>query len=261
MFWSLFILLPAAMAWDPAEGDVPWQVEEIALFELVESLNGTTFYEHMNITRNATTKEIKTEYKKQAMLIHPDKNPETEEQFKQLAAVYNVLKDKKSRSNYHRVLDEGLPIWKIPAFYDRQVQIIRHIGLLEGIITLFVLATFIQYGLAWCQFLEQKFLVPKKEKKMKKSKKSDQKEASKEEEDELAHLRPSVYDTLPFQLYGLAKQVPELPAYAKDMWEERRLRKEEEAKEAELEEEERKKYEEKKEAKKASRKRITGENN
>merc|ERR1719481_2011452 len=75
---------------------------------------------------NATTKEIKREYKKQAMLIHPDKNPETEEQFKQLAAVYNILKDERTRAMYHRVLDEGLPEWRMPAFYDRQVQVVRH---------------------------------------------------------------------------------------------------------------------------------------
>ena len=32
------------------------------------------------------------------MMLHPDKKPDTEE-FKQLAAVYNVLKDKKGRAN------------------------------------------------------------------------------------------------------------------------------------------------------------------
>merc|ERR1712037_218805 len=52
------------------------------------------------------------EDKKQAMVIHPDKNPETEEQFKQLAAVYNILKDDRTRAMYHRVLDEGLPDWR-----------------------------------------------------------------------------------------------------------------------------------------------------
>merc|ERR1719431_2390634 len=185
----------------------------------------------MNISKNATTKEIKSEYKKQAMLIHPDKNPDTEEQFKQLAAVYNVLKDEKTRAMYHRVLDEGLPTWKIPAFYDREVQVIRHIGLLEGIITLFILATFIQYGMAWAQYLEQRFLAPKpKQKREKKAKKNENnnKEETKEE-DEFEHLKPSVYVTLPFQVYELAKMAPELPEYIKGVWEERQQRKAEEA--------------------------------
>merc|ERR1711962_1194464 len=143
---------------------------------------------------------------------------------------------------YHRVLDEGLPEWRMPAFYDRQVQVVRHIGLIEGIITLFILATFIQYGMGWAQFLEQKFLAPKKEKRVKKNKKAEVKEANKEEDDELASLRPSVYDTLPFQLYELMKQSPELIEYCKELWEERNRI-----------------FLEKKEAKKAGRKRITGE--
>jgi len=258
MLLLLLVVVPAALAWDPAEGDVPWQPDEIALFELVDSVNGT-FYELMNISINATTKEIKREYKKQAMVIHPDKNPETEEQFKQLAAVYNILKDDRTRAMYHRVLDEGLPDWRMPAFYDRQVQVVRHIGLLEGLITLLVLASFIQYGMGWANYLEQKFLAPKpKEKRVKKVKKAEvNKEESKEVVDEFEHLKPSVYDTLPFQLYELCKRAPELPEYAKGVWEERRLRKEEEA----AAEAEAQAFREKQEAKRAGRKRITPEGN
>lgn len=264
---TLLTLLPALLAWDPSEGDVPWQPDEIALFELVDELN-STFYELMNISRNATTKEIKDQYKELAMVLHPDKNPDTEDEFRQLAAVYNILKDKKQRSNYERVLTEGLPHWRMPAFYDRQVQVVRHIGLLEGIITLLVLATFIQYGLHWASYLEAKHLGPKaavkKVKKVKKHEKAATKEAeaaSDEEED--GSPKPSVYDTLPFQLYEMCKLIPEVPTYVKDMYVERQKIKEEERKEQEEMEEERKKYEEKKEekkkAKEATRKRITGE--
>ena len=128
----------------------------------------------------------------------------------------------------------------MPAFYDRQVQVrnlilgsiqhlkrslgskfsifqvVRHIGLLEGLITLLILASFIQYGMGWANYLEQKFLAPKpKEKKVKKVKKSEVKEETKEAVDEFEHLKPSVYDTLPFQLYELCKQSPELIEYAK----------------------------------------------
>ena len=94
---------------------------------------------------------------------------------------------------------------------------VRHIGLLEGLITLLVLASFIQYGMGWANYLEQKFLAPKpKEKRVKKAKKSEVvKEESKEEVDEFEHLKPSVYDTLPFQLYELCKRAPEIPEYAK----------------------------------------------
>ena len=87
---------------------------------------------------------------------------------------------------------------------------------MEGLITLLILASFIQYGMGWANYLEQKFLAPKpKEKKVKKVKKSEVKEETKEAVDEFEHLKPSVYDTLPFQLYELCKQSPELIEYAK----------------------------------------------
>ena len=42
----LLLVLPAALAWDPAEGDVPWQPDEIALFELVSSSIQWIIYHH-----------------------------------------------------------------------------------------------------------------------------------------------------------------------------------------------------------------------
>jgi len=255
--WLLPLLacLPALLAWDPSDGDMPWQPEEIALFELVDEINGT-FYELMDISPNSTTKEVKSKYKEMAMLIHPDKNPDTEAEFKQLAAVYNVLKDKKTRAMYHRVLDEGLPDWRMPAMYDRKVQIVRHIGLLEGIITLFVLATFIQYGMHWASYLERKMNLKseKKPKKVKKSGSAQKKEQDSETEDDDESIlgpKPTVYDTLPFQVYELCKQAPGLPVYLQELYGDYKLRKEEERKEQEELEEEKKQYEEKKLEKKA----------
>merc|ERR1712013_302599 len=169
-------------------------------------------------------------------------------EFKRLAAVYNVLKDKKGRANYDRVLKEGLPDYKMPAFYDRKVQIVRHIGLLEGIFTLFVLATFIQYGMHWAAYLERKMNRQAEKKPRAKKNKAVGKEAEteKEEDDESFGPKPTVYDTLPFQVYELCKQAPDLPVYFKGMYEDYRLRKEEERKEKEEEEEARKLYEQRK---------------
>ena len=137
----------------------------------------------------------------------------------------------------------------MPAFYDRKVQIVRHIGLLEGIFTLFILATFIQYGMHWAAYLERKMnKQAEKKPKAKKNKKAGAKEAEaeKEEEDESLGPKPTVYDTLPFQVYELCKQAPDLPAYVKGIYEDYRQRKEEERKEKEEEEEARKLYEQRK---------------
>merc|ERR1712215_577652 len=113
-------------------------------------------------------------------VLHPDKNPDKEAEFKQLAVVYNVLKDKRIRAMYERVLEEGLPDWRMPAVYDRKVQIVRHIGLVEGILTLFILATFIQYGMNWAYYFERK--INKQAEKKPKTKKT--KKAQKETDSE-----------------------------------------------------------------------------
>merc|ERR1719309_1122680 len=105
---------------------------------------------------------------------------------------------------------------------------------MEGIFTLFVLATFIQYGMHWAAYLERKMnKQAEKKPRTKKNKKAASKEGEteKEEEDESLGPKPTVYDTLPFQVYELCKQVPDLPAYFQGMYEDYRQRKEEERKE------------------------------
>ena len=44
----------------------------------------------------------------------------------------------------------------MPAMYDCKVQIVRHIRLLEGVFTLIVTATFVQYGMHCAAYLERK---------------------------------------------------------------------------------------------------------
>merc|ERR1719184_378043 len=127
---------------------------------------------------------------------------------------------------------------------------------MEGIFTLFVLATFIQYGMHWAAYLERKMnKQAAKKPRTKKNKKATSKEgeAEKEEEDESLGPKPTVYDTLPFQVYELCKQVPDLPAYFQNMYEDYRQRKEEERKEKEEEEEARKAYEQRKKRKRQGR--------
>ena len=50
-----------------------------------------------------------------------------------LAGIYEVLKDKETRAMYDKVLVEGLPDWRMPAYYFRRM---RKIGLAEGLLYL-----------------------------------------------------------------------------------------------------------------------------
>ncbi len=59
-----------------------------------------THYETLGIARTATADEIKQAYRKKALELHPDKNPNGEAQFKQLNAAYSVLSDAAQRREY-----------------------------------------------------------------------------------------------------------------------------------------------------------------
>jgi molecular chaperone DnaJ len=63
------------------------------------------FYEVLQVSRDASDSELKTSYRKLAMLYHPDRNPnnpEAEEQFKACSEAYQVLSDPDKRAAYDR---------------------------------------------------------------------------------------------------------------------------------------------------------------
>lgn len=60
-------------------------------------------YEILGVSKNATSDEIKSAYRKLAFKYHPDKNPGdkvAEEKFKKISAAYDVLGDETKRRQY-----------------------------------------------------------------------------------------------------------------------------------------------------------------
>ncbi len=69
------------------------------------------YYEVLQVSKDATTTEIKKAYRKLALKYHPDKNPgdkEAEEKFKIISEAYAVLSDNEKRQIYDTYGKEGL---------------------------------------------------------------------------------------------------------------------------------------------------------
>ena len=61
------------------------------------------YYEVLGVARNATEQDLKSAFRKSAMVHHPDKNPgdkESERKFKDIGEAYEVLKDPQKRAAY-----------------------------------------------------------------------------------------------------------------------------------------------------------------
>lgn len=110
----------------------------------------------MTILKDADSKTIRSAFRTQSLLLHPDKNPDvdTSEQFRNLVSIYEVLKDNNKRKHYDDVLANGLPNWRSAVYYYRHV---RHMGLFETTIILFVVITVGQYIVSWASYWEQKY--------------------------------------------------------------------------------------------------------
>ena len=71
----------------------------------------TTYYEILEISREAPLEEIRTAYRRLALKYHPDKNPGdkvAEDQFKKISEAYQILADEEKRQLYDLYGDAGL---------------------------------------------------------------------------------------------------------------------------------------------------------
>lgn len=69
------------------------------------------YYDVLGVNRNATENELKTAYRKLALKFHPDRNPKdksAEENFKEAAEAYEVLRDSRKRQIYDHYGHQGL---------------------------------------------------------------------------------------------------------------------------------------------------------
>lgn len=68
------------------------------------------YYEVLEVSRSATTEEIKKSFRKLALKYHPDRNKEADAgtRFKEISEAYQVLSDPDRRASYDRFGHAGV---------------------------------------------------------------------------------------------------------------------------------------------------------
>ncbi|XP_064018595.1 dnaJ homolog subfamily C member 1 isoform X2 [Pogoniulus pusillus] len=155
-------------------------------------------------TQDASSAEIRKAYRKLSLVLHPDKNKDenAETQFRQLVAIYEVLKDEERRQRYDDILINGLPDWRQPVFYYRRV---RKMSNAELALLLFIILTVGHYAVVWSIYLEKQLdelLSRKKREKKKKagSRSADEAKLAALDKNERMLDKPQWHDLLPCKL-------------------------------------------------------------
>ncbi|NWR55626.1 DNJC1 protein, partial [Bucorvus abyssinicus] len=148
--------------------------------------------------QDASSADIRKAYRKLSLILHPDKNKDenAETQFRQLVAIYEVLKDEERRQRYDDILINGLPDWRQPVFYYRRV---RKMSNAELALLLFIILTVGHYAVVWSIYLEKQLdelLSRKKREKKKKtgSRSTDEAKLAALEKNESNEKLPLLFD-------------------------------------------------------------------
>lgn len=130
-----------------------WTTEELFIYDLVEEV-GENFYDLYGIPKDAEISSIKKAYRRLSMEWHPDRNSDAkaEEQFRKIAAIYEVLKSHDLREEYDRILENGLPDWRQPVFYYRRA---RKLSWFEGVVILVIISSIGHYFMLWGAYIDK----------------------------------------------------------------------------------------------------------
>lgn len=89
----------------------------------------TTYYDTLNVSRNASEKEIKKQYRILAKQFHPDINPSATNVFKEIVEAYDVLSSSKKRKEYDLLVKKAeleehnqLTLYKENNVYNQATQ-------------------------------------------------------------------------------------------------------------------------------------------
>jgi len=93
------------------------------------------YYETLEVSRDASTSELKKAFKKKAMKFHPDRNPDNPqaaEKFKEAAEAYEVLSDQQKRAQYDQFGHAGYQNMHGGAHHMNMDDIFKNFGDIFG---------------------------------------------------------------------------------------------------------------------------------
>ncbi|KAA8593102.1 hypothetical protein FQN60_018557 [Etheostoma spectabile] len=83
----------------------------LLLYVITAVLAGRDFYQILGVSKSASIRDIKKAYRKLALQLHPDRNPDdpkAQDKFADLGAAYEVLSDEEKRKQYDTYGEDGL---------------------------------------------------------------------------------------------------------------------------------------------------------
>ncbi|KAI8060687.1 DnaJ domain-containing protein [Gongronella butleri] len=80
-----------------------------SLFDVLKR-DDTDYYEILGCVESSTPEQIKAEYKRLALLHHPDKHKGQETKYKAIKEAYDIVGDPEQRAKYDRWRQSGLQI-------------------------------------------------------------------------------------------------------------------------------------------------------
>ena len=162
-----------------AKSQFGFSQEQIELYELFYELKPTTFYQFLDIEPDATKRQIKSAYRKKAIIWHPDKvdknaiNPEDikgpykglsvddfiEHRFRQTTKISEILQDQELRGDYDDVLKNGLPPGMNFILGNKYGRMILKLNVYQVIIFVLVVFTAVHYMMLWGRHLERTWAI------------------------------------------------------------------------------------------------------
>ncbi|XP_041724665.1 dnaJ homolog subfamily B member 11 isoform X1 [Coregonus clupeaformis] len=88
-----------------------WSVCCLVLYFVAAVLAGRDFYKILGVSTSASVRDIKKAYRKLALQLHPDRNPDdptAADKFADLGSAYEVLSDEGKRKQYDAYGEDGL---------------------------------------------------------------------------------------------------------------------------------------------------------